>query len=740
MDKPEGGRKTQGRFGSFSGVFTPNALTILGLILFLRTGWTVGQAGLAGALLIIGLANAISFLTGLSISAVATNMRVKTGGAYYMISRSLGLEIGGAIGIPLYLSQAISVAFYIIGFTEALTLTFPFFPSRTVSVVLVLFFGFLAYIGAHFIIRIQFVILTLLALALLSFFSGTGEVWLQPTLTAAAEPPEGFWQVFAVFFPAVTGIMVGVSMSGDLKDPGRDIPRGTLSSILTTGVIYATAAVWLSLHAEPQTLRGDPLVMMEIARWPQLVLLGVWAATLSSALGSVLAAPRTLQALAFDQIVPRFVSLRLGSATEPRMAVLITTALALVVVFLGQLNFVATLITMFFLNTYGMINLTAGLERLIGNPSFRSRFRVPWVLSLLGGFGCYAAMFLIHPSATVIAVVISYGIYFLLKRIYLRQRWGDLRTGFWFATVRFGLLRLQSLPIEPKNWRPNIVAFTGIPGTSQEREPLTEMAAWLSRGGGIVTLSHLLVGNLEEMVGKDYRQTARKRMQRYLREQGVAAFGECVIVPEFFQGVLDIAQAHGIVSTEANTILLGWARKPEIQQRQLTLLSELVDLKKSALFLHYNAKRGYGNHRRMDIWWRGRDRNAQLMLLLAHIICKSNEWENADIRVVRLLETEEGRRQAENHLAGFLKGVRVAATPAVLVKEHPDEPFADALLRCCADTDLILLGLPQPRRDQAGSRAQRLRKMLQPLPSTLLVRSAEIENILEAESNQGQGT
>ena len=494
MTKDNDKAANQGRFGSFSGVFTPNALTILGLILFLRTGWTVGQVGLAGALLIIVLANIISFVTGLSISAIATDMHVKAGGAYYMISRSLGLEIGGAIGIPLYLSQATSVAFYIIGFSEALTITFPYISPVDVSVGLILFFGFLAYVGAHFVIRIQYAILAMVGLAMVSFFSGTGEVWLTSAQVGGSEPSLGFWEVFAVFFPAVTGIMVGVSMSGDLKHPGRDIPRGTLGAIGVTALIYAAVAVWLSMHADPEALRTDTLIMQKISRWPQLIILGVWASTLSSALGSAMAAPRTLQALAFDQIVPRFVGRQLGSTTEPRMAVLITTALALIVIFLGQLNFVAKLITMFFLNTYAMINMTAGLEKLIRNPSFRPRFNVPWPVSLLGGLGCYAAMILIHPAATVIAVLLSYGIFFLLKRRSLNQRWGDLRTGFWIALARIGLLRLQYLPLEPKNWRPNIVAFTGTPGTAEGREPLMEMAVWLSRAGGIVTLSHLLVG------------------------------------------------------------------------------------------------------------------------------------------------------------------------------------------------------------------------------------------------------
>jgi len=731
MTKDDDKETSQRRFGSFSGVFTPNALTILGLILFLRTGWTVGQVGLSGALLIIALANIISFITGLSISTIATDMHVKAGGAYYMISRSLGLEIGGAIGIPLYLSQAISVAFYIIGFSEALTITFPYISPVDVSVGLIIFFGFLAYVGAHFVIRIQYAILAIVGLAMVSFFSGTGDVWPTSTQVGGSEFPLGFWEVFAVFFPAVTGIMVGVSMSGDLKHPGRDIPRGTLSAIGVTALIYAAVAVWLSIHADPEALRTDTLVMQKISRWPQLIVLGVWASTLSSALGSAMAAPRTLQALAVDQIVPRFAGKQLGSTTEPRMAVLITTALALIVIFLGQLNFAAKLITMFFLNTYAMINMTAGLEKLISNPSFRPQFNVPWPVSLLGGLGCYAAMILIHPAATAIAILVSYGIFFLLKRRSLNQRWGDLRTGFWMALARIGLLRLQYLPLEPKNWRPNIVAFTGTPGTDEGREPLMEIAVWLSRAGGIVTLSHLLVGRPQDLAGKGYRQTSHNRMQRYLKERGASAFGACTIVPEFFQGVTDMAQAHGLISTAANTVLLGWARKARIQERQLQLMHDLLKLDKSVLFLNYHSKRGFGNHRRIDVWWRGRDRNAQLMLMLAHIIGSNEAWENAEIRLLRLLENEKGRSQAEAYMADFLKKVRVRATPVVLVKNRAAESLADTLSHCSTDTDLLLLGLPEPQTGQMCTQAFNVRRLMQPLPSTLLVRSAEIENILQ---------
>ncbi|MGB3544364.1 MAG: hypothetical protein WBA11_15710, partial [Rubrivirga sp.] len=220
------------RFGTFAGVFTPNVLTILGIILFLRTGWVVGQAGLGGALIIILLANAISFLTGLSLSSIATSMDVRAGGNYYLISRSLGLEIGGAIGIPLYLSQAISVAFYIIGFVEAMEVI-PFlaaFDAQVFATVVALAFVAIAYVGADFALKIQFGILAILIAALVSFFAGGWGETQAPTMGASYTEGISFWAVFAVFFPAVTGIEVGISLSGDLKDPSKSIPRGTIAS------------------------------------------------------------------------------------------------------------------------------------------------------------------------------------------------------------------------------------------------------------------------------------------------------------------------------------------------------------------------------------------------------------------------------------------------------------------------------------------------------------------------------
>ena len=725
---PVTARKT-GRFGTFAGVFTPNILTILGLILFLRIGWVVGQSGLFGALLIIVIANLISLLTGLSLSAVATSMEVKAGGKYYMISRSLGLEIGGAIGIPLYFSQAISVAFYIIGFTEALTSLefFASFDPRLISTGVALIFGLIAYVGADFALKIQYFILAVLVAALLSFFAGGWNTSISPTLTANYGPGINFWMVFAVFFPAVTGIAVGASFSGDLKNPSRSIPQGTLWSIIVTALVYLVSAIWFAFHLPPDILIDDNLAMQRVALAPSLILAGVWASTLSSALGSVLAAPRTLQAISRDGVTPKWMASQMGSPTEPRMAVLLTSVIAVGVIWLGDLNFVAPIITMFFLNTYGMINLVAGIEKLVGNPSFRPKFKIPWFVSMLGAIGCYGAMFLINPLATVVAIVISYGIYFLLQRRHLERTWGDVRSGIWFAISRYALLNLEAQSWHVKNWRPNIIVFTGQP---YNREQLVQVAEWLSRGQGIVTFFQFIIGDINELARRGLRDTARKHIRSYIQNRGMAAFAEAEIASSFKEGALTLVQAHGIGALESNAILMGWSRTTAGQIAQLDLIRGLVYLRKSVLLLSYDQEGGFGQHKIIDVWWRGRGRNADLMLLLAHVIKQHHVWEDAKIRLLRIITGEGGVEQTRASMSQLLETVRVVAEPVVIVRSDTTKPITEVMTEWSHEADLTLLGMQLPESDNLAEYSLRLTDLIKTAGSVLLVRAAQIEEDL----------
>ncbi|GAB5537318.1 MAG: Na-K-Cl cotransporter [Rubricoccaceae bacterium] len=721
------GASAAGRFGTFAGVFTPNVLTILGIILFLRTGWVVGQAGLAGALLIIVMANAISFLTGLSLSSIATSMNVKAGGNYYLISRSLGLEIGGAIGIPLYLSQAISVAFYIIGFVEA-SAAIPGLNAldpQILATAVALMFVVIAYVGADFALKIQFGILAILIAAIVSFFAGGWGDIGSPNMTASYTDGVSFWIVFAVFFPAVTGIEVGISLSGDLKDPSRSIPRGTIASIVVTALVYIAAAFWFATHASPLELIENTTAMGEIAAIPILILAGVAASTLSSALGSVLAAPRTLQAVSLDRVVPRWMASQMGSPTEPRAAVLLTGVIAVAVIWAGDLDVVAPIITMFFLNTYGMVNLVAAIEKAVGNPSFRPTFAVKWWVPALGALGCYGAMFLINAPATIAAIVVTYGIYFALRRRETVNAWGDVRSGVWTSLARFSLLKLERRRAggDARNWRPNLMVFTGQP---HNREHLVALADWLSLGRGVVTFSQLITGAVEDPNKPALRDTARERIRAYIQKHQMAAFAEAQIVPDFASGAVAVAQSHGIGRLESNTVLMGWSRTPQGRTLLLSVLRDLADLHKSVVFLKVNPEQGFGRHRTIQVWWGGRGGNGDLMLLLAHIIARHRDWDGATVRVLRMVGRPEAVERVKAETEALLDAVRVEAEVRVIVRDTPGRPFTDLLAEHSRDADMTVLGMQRPEAEDYG---EGLDALVQAAGTTLLVHNGEPDEI-----------
>ena len=271
----------KGKLGTFAGVFTPSILTILGIILFMRLGFVVGSAGLGRALVILALANGISVLTTFSLSAIATNLRVKGGGDYYLISRTLGLEFGGSIGIVLYLAQSVSIAFYCIGFAEVVTellhVDWRLFP-QVVAAGAVAFLFIFAWLGADWATRFQYVVMSILGLALVSFFIGGFTRWDSSMLfqnwSAPDSAPE-FWIIFAIFFPAVTGFTQGVSMSGDLKDPGKSLPLGTFTAVGLSIVVYLAAAVVFAASLHQDVLSSDYTAMEQVAAVGFLIIAGV---------------------------------------------------------------------------------------------------------------------------------------------------------------------------------------------------------------------------------------------------------------------------------------------------------------------------------------------------------------------------------------------------------------------------------------------------------------------------------
>ncbi len=320
------------KFGTFAGVFTPSVLTILGVIMYMRLGWVVGNAGLAGTVIIVVLAHVISVSTGLSVSSVATDKRVGAGGIYYILSRSMGIPIGGAIGIALYVGTALSIALYLIGFAESLNGYFGLDTGinglRITGSIALFSLTAIALISTSVALKTQFFILAAIAFSLISIFLGSREFAPQTVSTFAEAGSAPMEMVFAVFFPAVTGFTAGIAMSGDLKDPKKSIPVGTILAIATGFVIYMGLAMFIVFSVNAQTLRDDFNILSKIALFAPAVVAGIWGATLSSALGGVLGGPRILQAMSTDGVTPAVFGRGKGKNNEPVNALFLVVLIA----------------------------------------------------------------------------------------------------------------------------------------------------------------------------------------------------------------------------------------------------------------------------------------------------------------------------------------------------------------------------------------------------------------------------
>ncbi len=703
--------------GTFGGVFTPSILTILGVIMYLRFGWVVGQAGLAGTLLIVTISTGITFLTALSISQIATDQRVRAGGAYYMISRSLGIEIGGAIGIPLYLAQALSVALYTIGFAESVNQIFAWADIRVVALVTTVLVTSVALVSARAAIRAQYLIMAAIGFSLISFFLGSAA---EPAAAAAEEPNVSFWVVLAVFFPAVTGIMAGVNMSGDLKDARRSIPRGTLAAIGVSYVLYMVIPLVLVARASVPDLISDPLIMRRVSLVGDAILVGVWGATLSSALGSILGAPRILQALARERVLPGFMrALGRGQGEDdaPRMATYVTLVLALGAVMLGSLNVIAPVLTMFFLTTYAVVNLVSAIERLLRSPSFRPTFRVHWSLSLLGAIGCVALMLLINAPATIAAIVVVGGVYVWMQQRQLRTAWGDVRQGLWYAIVRWGILQLRD-QTHAKNWRPHLLVLSGTPS---RRWHLISLANALAHDRTLLSVAAVLPA---ASTTPERQASLTRTIREYLDERSVEALVRVTRAADTYEGAADLVAAYGIGPIVPNTVLLGDSDDSEDNDAYSRLLIAIYEARRNLVVL--KADHGgdpFGSRRRIDIWWHGKRGNGSLMVTLAYLLQTGIEWGDAEIGLKMIATNRDAQSEMERNLTEMIEASRIRFSPEVILDDR--SPF-EAIVERSRGADLVMIGMARPDEvDDFGAYYRTLTERFSVLPTVAYVLAAE---------------
>jgi amino acid transporter len=667
--------------GTFAGVFTPSILTILGIILFLRLGYVVGSGGLVKALAIILLANVISVLTTFSVSAIATNFKVKGGGVYYLISRTLGLRYGGSIGVVLFLAQSVSIGFYCVGFAEALmAMTGGDNPLLVQVIAALAVFGlfWLAWRGADVANRMQYFVMAVLAAAILSFVAGAVGQWdgglLVQNMRQPAQSPS-FWILFAIFFPAVTGFTQGVAMSGDLRDPGKSIPLGTFLAVGLSIAIYISLAIMFAASASNDTLANDYGAIRGIAAAGWLIDVGVVAATLSSALASFLGAPRILQSLAGDRVFPllHWFAQGSGPSRNPQRGVALSCGIALSVVALGDLNAIAPVVSMFFLVSYGLVNYATYFEATAASPSFRPTFR--WYnrhLSLIGMFACLGVAMAIDIWSAVIAIAILAAIFQYLKVRGSAARWADSRRAFYLKQVRENLLAASREVEHARDWRPHVLAFSDSPA---RRAGLLRFASWVEGGSGLTTVVRVLEGEGVRML--KLRETAIEEMSKELKQYESNAFPMVITAPSFEAALPIVVQAAGTGPISINTVLANWIEGKSglasewASDRFGRRLRTAFRLGSNLLILHAEQDewdaldKMPASERVIDIWWQA-DKTGQMMVLLAYLMTRSDEWDDTTIRVVVPAQTDG----VESHLEeakSILSAARIDAQTEVAV-------------------------------------------------------------------------
>ncbi|MDA3812808.1 MAG: amino acid permease [Candidatus Cloacimonetes bacterium] len=727
----ENSKPTVEKFGTFLGVYTPSVLTILGLIMYLRFGWVLGNVGLGFTFLIVVLASSITFITALSASAIATNMRVGVGGEYYMISRSLGLELGGAIGIPLYLCRTLSITFYSFGLAEAIMMFWPatlgIIPVHMIQIitaVIIVGITILSGKSAGLVLKLQIPIIIAVGISILALLIGALAGSSQaPEMTATFRTaPKGFWYVFAVFFPAVTGFTAGIGMSGDLKDPRKSIPKGTLLAVSTGLLIYLFIPLILAFTGK---ISPEGLASSGVETWSKIAIFGslliapgIFGAILSSAFGSVLGGPRVLQSLAQDRLAPSFLA-KLSKTGQPTISTWISGAIALIAVTLGDLNTVAEFVTILFLTLYVMINFSAALESLTSDASYRPKIKVHWLISLLGSFGAIAVMFLISPIACILAIAFEIILFWILRKRSMQKEWGDVRAGFWGTLARFALLKLKKHANDPRNWRPNILVFAG---DLNKRLALVQLANFLNQRRGILTVCNMIIGNLKNDKINIKRET--EKMDEILEQAGIQAFNEIDVVSKFESGTINITQANGIAGLNSNTIMFGWSDKKKRMISLLKTIRIISGLQKSSLLVRLNKPPGISTYARMDIWWRGKHSNGDLMLLLAHLLSLNDEWKNAKIIIHTIILREEDREFMLKNVNEMINEVRIKAEPKIIIKPQ-DRSVTEVIHENSRNANLVFMGLNIPKEGEEKDYVTRIEELSDGLKTTIFVRNGE---------------
>ncbi|XP_049581553.1 zgc:153039 isoform X1 [Syngnathus scovelli] len=598
---------------TFSGVVIPTLLSMFSVVVFLRIGFLVGQSGLYQGIAMFIVAYFIICMTVLSVCAISTNGALDAGGAYYMISRALGPEFGGSIGIMFFLANVCACALYVLGLVEAIVATFGvpedgalaassyqvlqsgYWWSLLYATAIALLCLLVCMVGAHIYAKATFliflVVMFVLGTIFISFFAvhprtiilpssadsnpivnGTGptaanftgfkldtllgNLWADYTVDYTTGNLMTFATVFAVMFNGCTGIMAGSNMSGDLKNPSYSIPRGTITAVIFTFIIYNLLSVLVACSCDRVLLQKDYSFLRDINVWNPFVTIGVYSSTLSAAMSNLIGASRILYALAKDDLFGKVLSpaKKTSNSGNPWVSVLISWFLVQLVLFSGKLNTIASIVTIFFLLVYAAVDLACLALEWASAPNFRPTFRYfTWHTCVLGIVGCAVMMFLINSIYASASIAFMLLLLLLIHYLSPTSSWGYISQALIFHQVRKYLLMLDVRKDHVKFWRPQVLLMVSNPRSS------VGLITFINdiKKSGLYVLGHVQLGELNTLPS-DPLQSQYASWLSLVDHLNIKAFVNLTLADSVRHGIQHLLFISGLGGMRPNTLVLGF--------------------------------------------------------------------------------------------------------------------------------------------------------------------------------------
>ncbi|XP_050432923.1 solute carrier family 12 member 4 isoform X1 [Adelges cooleyi] len=786
------------RMGTLVGVYLPCVQNIFGVILFIRLSWVVGTAGAIYGFGIVFTCCCVTMLTAISMSAIATNGVVPAGGPYYLISRSLGPECGGAVGMLFYTGITLAASMYIIGAVEiiltymapSLSIFGDFTKDSTVmynnfrvyGTILLMVMSSIVYVGVKFVNKFASVALACVLLSILSVYVGifynfhgsdklimcslgnrllkdmdmkycnkdpggylekiycpngtnscdayytshdasvvkgirglssgvffenifgnfleTGQYIAKTHKVEDIQPLQkntynmvmvdittSFTILIGIFFPSVTGIMAGSNRSGDLADAQKSIPIGTILAILSTSTVYLSAVILFAATVDNLLLRdkfgqsiGGRLVVANIA-WPNewVILVGATLSTLGAGLQSLTGAPRLLQAIAKDDIIPFLQPFAKSSASgEPTRALLITVAVCQGGILIGNIDNLAPLLAMFLLMCYAFVNLACVLQTLLRTPNWRPRFKFyHWTLSFTGLTLCIAVMFMSSWYFALIALGMAGIIYKYIEYRGAEKEWGDGMRGLALSAARYSLLRLEDAPPHTKNWRPQILMLVNFNADLPKYRKIFSFVSQLKAGKGLTVSATVIEGDY--IKPSHDIQATKKELVRLMDEEKVKGFADVLVAKDTSEGLSHLIQIAGLGGLKPNTVILGWPNSWQQSENdrswQVFLQTiRIVTAAKMALIVPKGIRSFPDSATKLsgtiDIWWIVHD--GGILMLIPFLLKQHRTWKNCKLRIFTVAQTDDNSIQMKKDLKTFLYQLRIPAEVEVVEMTNYD--------------------------------------------------------------------